>query len=152
MAPYGQLVGYERDRAALDLGLHLYEQPVVGDAHVGQVRVWFQAKGIRSATMAADQLTNIERVAVRDLPIEHLRYWFAHPEPVYLMVCLEALDRFLAEDVRDLVEREGGPRWLAEAQRSQDTTTLHVSSASTLEGALQRMPGHRSLRLDGPEL
>jgi hypothetical protein len=89
---------------------------------------------------------------VRGLPIEQVRYWFAHPEPVYLMVYLEALDRFLAEDVRDLVEREGGPRWLAEAQRSQDTTTLHVSSASTLEGALQRMPGHRSLRLDGPEL
>jgi hypothetical protein len=151
MAPYGQLVGYERDRAALDLGLHLYEQPVVGDAHVSQVRVWFQAKGIRSATMAADQLTDIQRVAVRDLPIEHIRYWFAHPEPIYLVVYLEALDRFLAEDVRDLVEHEGGPRWLADAQRSQDTTTLHVSSASTLEGALQRMPSHRSLRLDGPE-
>ena len=90
-------------------------------------------------------------MGIRDLPIEHLRYWFAHPEPVYLVVYLEALDRFLAEDVRDLVEREGGPRWLAEAHGSQDTTTLHVSSASTLESALQQMPRHRSLRLDGPE-
>jgi len=38
LAPYGQLVGYESDRAALDLGLYLYEQPIVGDARVGQVR------------------------------------------------------------------------------------------------------------------
>jgi hypothetical protein len=38
MAQYGLLVNYERDRAALDLGLHLFEQPIVGDAHVSQVR------------------------------------------------------------------------------------------------------------------
>ncbi len=151
LVPNGQLVGYERDRAALDLGLHLYEQPVVGDAHVGQVRVWFQAKGIHSETIGAEQLGAVDHVAVRGLPVEQVRYWFAHPEPVYLVVYLEALDRFLAEDVRDLVEREGGPRWLAETQGSQETTTLHVASVSTLEDALKRMPGHRSLRLDGPE-
>ncbi len=151
LAPYGQLVGYESDRAALDLGLHFYEQRLGGNARVGQVRVWFQAKGVHSATMPAERLRHAEIVVIRDLPIEHLRYWFAHPEPVYLVVYLEALDRFLAEDVRDLVEREGGPRWLAEAHGSQDTTTLHVSSASTLESALQQMPRHRSLRLDGPE-
>jgi len=96
-------------------------------------------------------VTGAEHVAARDLPIEHVRYWFAHPEPVYLIVYLQAVDRFLAEDVRDLVERAGGPRWLAEAHGSQETTTLHVSSASTLESALRQMPRHRSLRLDGPE-
>jgi hypothetical protein len=41
LAPYGQLVGYESDRAALDLGLHLHEQPLVGDARVGLLRPSF---------------------------------------------------------------------------------------------------------------
>jgi len=151
LSPHGQFVLYERDRAALDLGLHLYESTASGDAQLGQLRVWFQLKGIRSSTLGANWLADAEHVAVAGLRIEHLQYWFAHPEPVYLVVYLEAVDRFLAEDVRSLVERCGGLRWLAQLATSRETTTLHVPLAATLEDALRRMPRHRTLRLDGPE-
>jgi Domain of unknown function (DUF4365) len=114
LAPCGQLISYESDRAALDLGVHLYEQAAGGDPVLGQVRVWFQLKGIRSSTIDAGRVLDAEHVRVSGLSVEHIRYWVAHPEPVYLVVYVEALDRFLAQDVRDLVERHGGLQWLAE--------------------------------------
>lgn len=151
LAPYGQFVEYESDRAALDLGLHLYEQPVLDDAQLGQVRVWFQIKGIRASTMSADCLAASEKVAVAGLRVADVLYWFAHPEPVYLVVYLEALDQFLAEDVRDLVDRAGGPAWLRDVAGIHATVTLHVSSSAALREAVDGMPRHRSLRMDGPE-
>ncbi len=152
LAPVGQLITYESDRAALDLGLQLYEPVVPGaDAELGQVRVWFQAKGIEASTQSAEEVRGAQQVVLRDISIGQIRYWFSHPEPVYLVVYVEALDRFLAQDVRDLVETHGGPRWLAEIAQSQRTTTLKVALSATLERALVAMPRHRSLRLDGPE-
>lgn len=151
LAPHGQLVQYDEDRAALDLGLHLYERPTSVDSLLGHVRVWFQLKGIRESTLTGDQLRGMDDVPVGSLRIEHIRYWFAHPEPVYLVVYVEALDSFLAEDVRFLVERNGGLPWLADLAPRQETTTLEVARSSTLERALAQMPRHRSLRLDGPD-
>jgi hypothetical protein len=152
LAPHGQLVRYESDRAALDLGLHLYDAPAEeGDARLSQVRVWFQAKGIRSSTLDDHSLADADRLPVEGLRIEHIKSWFAHPEPVYLVVYLEAVDRFVAEDVRDLVDREGGLPWLARIGATQRTTTLHPALSASLDQALERMPRHRTLRLDGPE-
>jgi hypothetical protein len=151
LAPYGQFVRYESDRAALDLGLHLYADPGEGEARMSKVRVWFQAKGIRSSTIDEHCLANADRLPIGGLQVEHIQSWFGHPEPVYLVVYLEALDRFIAEDVHDLVEREGGLPWLAQIRADHETTTLHPSSSASLDQALARMPRHRSLRLDGPE-
>src|SRR3954468_8314073 len=152
LAPHGQFVGYDSDPAALDLGLHLYEpSPTESNRELGQVRVWFQLKAIRASTIGVSELTEAEDVPVGGLRVEHLLYWFAHPEPVYLAVYVEALDRFLVHDVRNLVERSGGLRRLADLPGDQQTTTLRVPLSATLEDALRRMPRHRSLRLDGPE-
>lgn len=65
--------------------------------------VWFQLKGIRATTMSAERLAAAERVTIAGLGVADVRYWFAHPEPVYLAVYLQALNQFLAEDIRDLV-------------------------------------------------
>ncbi len=152
LAPRGQLLTYESDRAALDLGLHLYEpEEGKGEPHLGQVRVWFQLKGIRSATLDRSRLDAIDELPIRGLSLQHIQYWSAHPEPVYLVVYLEALDLFLAQDVRDLVERNGGFAWLREAAERQRTTTLRMPLSASLEKALDQMPRHRSLRLDGPD-
>jgi hypothetical protein len=144
LAPYGQFVSYEQDRAALDLGMHLYEQPANGTRSLGQVRVWFQVKGMHTATSPGAG----KHVAVGGLRVADLRYWHAHPEPVYLVVYLSDHDQFLAADVRDLIDAEGGVPWLTAL--SQQTATLHVPLSATLE-ALVRMPRHRTLRLDGPD-
>jgi hypothetical protein len=151
LSAHGEFIAYDRDRAALDLGLHLYEQPVDGDAELGQVRVWFQLKGIQASTLSADDLEAVERVPVSGLPVKQIEYWFAHPEPVYLAVYLEATKTFLAEDVRDLVEREGGRPWLARCVGEQETTTLHLEQRASLDQAMLQMPRHRSLRMDGPD-
>jgi hypothetical protein len=38
--------------------------------------------------------------------VNHLRFWYAAPEPVYLVVYVESVDLFIAEDVRDIVDRQ----------------------------------------------
>lgn len=82
--------------------------------------------------------------------MEDVRYWYAHPEPVYLVLYVEAQDRFLASDVRDLVDAEGGMPWLR-SRSEQQTVTLKMPIRSSLEDALARMPWHRSIRADGPD-
>jgi hypothetical protein len=150
LSPHGQLIAYDEDRAALDVGLHLYTRPTTGDALLGHVRVWFQLKGIRAETIGAEEMRAAESVSVRRLKVEHVQYWFAHPEPVYLAVYLEALDRFVVEDVRYLVESRGGLPWLP-GLGAQQTVTLQVRLDATLDRALAQMPRHRTLRLDGPD-
>jgi hypothetical protein len=150
LSEHGQFVRYENDRAALDLGLHLYDANA-GAGVLGQVRVWFQLKGITESRLGPDQLLAADTLAVSGLSTNHIRYWFAHPEPVYLVVFVEALDEFLAADIRDLVEPRGGLRWLDEVEGSdQKTATLQVPLTASLEVALAHMPRHRSMRLDGP--
>ncbi|MDO8213899.1 DUF4365 domain-containing protein [Conexibacter sp. CPCC 206217] len=150
LSEHGQFVRYENDRAALDLGLHLYD-PNAGAGVLSQNRVWFQLKGITNSRLGVEQLGAAVKVSVTGLRTDHIRYWFAHAEPVYLVVFVEAMDRFLAADIRDLVEPRGGLRWLNELDsKKQRTVTLHVPVAATLEAALAQMPRHRSMRLDGP--
>jgi hypothetical protein len=99
LAPLGEFIRYERDRAGLDLGLHLYEPAPTPNARPGQIKVWFQVKGIEAATLSADDFDASESIAVASLPIGHIQYWYAYPEPVYLAVYVEAHRLFLAEDV-----------------------------------------------------
>jgi hypothetical protein len=151
LTEHGLLINYENDRAAIDIGLHLYD-PVGTPGTVGTVRVWFQLKGIRAETLTATMLAQQETIAVRGLRVDHVAYWFAQPEPLYLAVYVEALRRFLAVDVRELVEAQGGVHWVHQLQRDgQATVTLRVPLDATIEAALQRMPRHRSMRMDGPE-
>jgi hypothetical protein len=151
LAAHGSIINYKRDRAALDVGLHLYGPRSDGTRSVSDVRVWFQAKGIQASTLARIDFEKLAEVPVPNLKVEHVRYWYAAPEPVYLAVFIEALDRFLAEDVRDIVDRSGGIEKLNQlAAAGQGTITLRVASDASLEEALMRMPRHRSLRIDGP--
>jgi len=83
--------------------------------------------------------------------LDHVQFWFSSPEPVYLIVYLEAVDEFLAADVRDLVDKRGGIAFLQQLRKGgQATLTLRVPRIATLARALEAMPQHRSLRIDGP--
>ena len=71
---------------------------------------------------------------------------------MYLVLYAEAIDAFLAKDVRARsLSNAAGLPWLKTIEGTQQTTTLHLSVTATLESALQRMPRHRTLRLDGPD-
>ena len=51
LAGHGIIVQYERDRAGIDLGLHLEKTDATGAKKVTTAKVWFQLKGVHSATL-----------------------------------------------------------------------------------------------------
>lgn len=145
---YGALVEYPRDRAALDLGLHL-KQRDAGKLRVTQVRVWMQAKGLRATTFTRESWDNSSDVPISGLELDHVKFWYGSPEPVYLVLFVESVGVFLAADVRALVDALGGlPRLMGLG--GQRTITLRIPKSSTLDIALGQMPSHRSMRIDGP--
>lgn len=69
-----------------------------------------------------------------------------------MVIYVEATGQFLAEEVRDIVDREWGPGFLAPDRfGDRQTVTVRVSGAAVLDDRrLDAMVEHRSLRIDGP--
>lgn len=145
---------HEFDLAGLDTGIQLYESAdseSTTESRLSQVRVWIQAKGIQETTLSAAQIDTSDTIPVSGLSVDQVLNWYDAAEPVYLAVYLEAIDLFLAEDIRTLVDTSHGREQLAATLRAgQQTVTLRVPLNATLEHALQRMPRHRSMRIDSP--
>ena len=150
LTPYGLVLTYDRDRAAIDTGLHLFLEGD-GARQASQVRVWFQAKGKMTGTLPLEVYREAQTVAVK-VEVDHLRFWVAAPEPVYLVVYVESGDEFIAEDVRDIVERQWpGGAFYSEVPAGQGEVTLRVDTTAKLDGArVAEMLRHRSMRIDGP--
>lgn len=144
----GLLVSFERDRARVDVGMMLNR---LGTLELSGAKVWFQLKGIHTSTLSAEKLI-ADGYASRSLRLDDLRFWYAAAEATYLVIYVEATEQFLAEDVRDIVDREWGPDFLRPDKfGSQETVTVHISSGAVLDdGRLDAMVAHRSLRIDGP--
>lgn len=147
LAERGVLLEYPLDRAAIDVGVHLWVD-VEGKKQVVGARVWFQAKGFHDTTVTMVDYDEAETITTPSLEMDHVRYWYNAPEPVYLVLYIEAANKFLAADVRELVDRRGGLAKLATPE--QKTTTLKIPKTETLEHAIAYMPRHRSMRVDGP--
>jgi hypothetical protein len=144
----GLLVKTVRDRAALDVGIMVTRR---GTLELSGTKVWFQLKGVHKETVTASDLARADHVAI-PVRLDHLRFWYAAPEATYLVVYVEALDVFLAEDVRDMVDRQWGVDFLApERFGEQKTITVHVAADALLDDRmLDSMVAHRSMRIDGP--
>ncbi|MGW4368632.1 DUF4365 domain-containing protein [Nocardia takedensis] len=141
-------VDYAQDRAAIDIGLHLFVQGH-DQRTASQTRLWFQAKGKRTTTLSAEDFDSTTSVDV-SVQIDHLRYWFDHPEPVYLVVYIESKNVFLAEDVRTLVDRRWPRSDFYQSTRGQTTATLRLDSTAVLDRPrIEAMLVHRSMRIDG---
>ena len=65
---------------------------------------------------------------------------------------MESTDSFIAEDVRDVVERQWpGSGFYAARSALGKSVTLRVNKSCVLDGArLHQMLAHRSMRIDGP--
>jgi hypothetical protein len=144
----GLLVRFARDRARLDVGLMLTE---LGTVELSGRKVWFQLKGVHKETVTAEDLSRMRHVAVR-VRLDDVRFWYAAPEATYLVIYVEAADTFLAEDVRDIVDREWGAEFLRPGRfGEQETITVHVAADAELgDRMLDSMVAHRSMRIDGP--
>lgn len=150
LAGHGVVIDYERDRAAIDTGLHLFIEAEDNTRTASPARVWFQAKGRTKQTLSLAAFRAADTVSV-ELKVAHLRFWYAFPEPVYVTVYVEAADEFLAEDVRDLVDRVWPRGTLYQTVASQKTVTVYVPTTAVLDHArLVGMLRHRSMRIDGP--
>ncbi len=155
----GLVLEYRRDRAGIDTGLHLFAR---GDKTTARgverpywrplaSRVWFQLKGVHESTLSAEEFASADHIAV-PVGAEHLKYWFAAPEAVYLVVYVEAADVFIGMDVRELVEIQWRERFYEAMRRhGRDTITVHIPTAAVVDA--DRIPAlneHRSMRIDGP--
>ena len=154
----GVIVEYRRDRAGIDTGLHLFARgdkptPKGDDRPYWRPlasRVWFQLKGVHATTMSASKFEQAEYVPVQ-VGVEHLRFWFAAPEPVYLVVYVESVDKFIGLDVRDLVERRWAHTFYESTRDHQGEVTLRVPTAAIMgPDRIAALVNHRSMRIDGP--
>jgi hypothetical protein len=150
-SPHGVFIKYERDRAALDIGLHL-TSAAGAQRRVSLTRIWFQLRGVQKSTFSAEEYDRVSSVKLR-VNLADLKFWFASPEPVYLTHYVEAMDLFLVEDVRDLVFAQWGDEFLSPGtfKPNQQTVNVVFNKVSVFTAArLVDMRRHQSMRIDGP--
>jgi len=150
---FGLFIKHERDRATLDVGLHLTEPSlkIKGQKTVSQVKVWFQLKGLHTTSLTRKKFEKEEYITIKGISIEQVKFWYASPEAVYFTVYVESVNSFFCEDVRDIVDREWGEAILNPSTLgSQKTVSLRLKKDSELnEERLKNMISHRSMRIDG---
>lgn len=154
----GVVVEYKHDRAGIDTGLHLFARGQKATKKGDELphwrpttsRVWFQLKGTHASTMSAEEFANAEHVAVK-VGVDHLKFWFAAPETVYLVVYVESVDQFIGIDVRELVDRRWGPSFYSSLRDQNGEITVHVPTAAVMDpDRIAALVNHRSMRIDGP--
>jgi hypothetical protein len=149
---HGEFVRYERDKgAAIDLGVHLTEPDRRG-RRFSRSRVWFQLKGVMASTLSHEEYTQAPTIGL-PVKLHQLRFWFASPEPIYLVVYVESADIFLIEDVQEIVYRQWGEALLAENAFPDDQKEVTVrlsKDAVLMPSTWESMRRHRSMRIDGP--
>jgi len=147
----GEFIYYDRDRAAIDLGVHL-TRPGEKGREVSQTRIWFQLKGKRSATLSQAEYSRRGEISLT-IKLADLKFWFASPEPIYLVLYVECVDKFLAEDVQEIVSRQWGEGLLRAGTfpADQEHVTVHMPKSAELTSVKwAEMHHHRSMRIDGP--
>src|SRR4051794_39531487 len=106
-ARFGEIVKYERDSAARDIGLHLARKRADGLEELSSTLSWFQMKGITKGVLSAEEYAKADHVKLR-LEVRHLSFWCKQPMPTYLVVFIEAMDLFLVMDIQAYVKSEWG--------------------------------------------
>jgi hypothetical protein len=154
ISEFGEVIKYNNDRAALDLGLHITKPSLTneGGEDVTNVRVWFQLKGYHTKTLSREKFEKKDFISYDKVSVEHLKFWYAFSEPVYFTLYIESIDSFFSEDVRDIVDRDWGQAILNPATfGAQKTTTIRLDKKSHFtKESLSKMFKHRSLRIDTP--
>jgi hypothetical protein len=129
-AQYGEAVEYERDRGGRDFGLHLTWPARHGESEVvSSSLVWFQLKGIHATTLTKE-LFNAARTVELRLAVKHLQLWYMLPSPTYLVVYVEAVDRFLVLNIQKYVEEHWGDDILTV---DQETVPVEIDKAYVLD-------------------
>lgn len=152
LADYGLPIIYPKDRATIDLGIHLFSQEHsdTGDRTLSDTRIWMQCKSLRATTLTREVVNATGKIPVSGLVTEHVKFWYLATEAVYLVVYVESLDAFFARDIRQLIDEQVHPASPHELTRHR-TITLTLTISDTLEKMCIEMSKHRSMRIDGAQ-
>ncbi len=128
-ADYGVATRYERDRAARDIGLHLFRKRKSGVEEATGSLVWFQMKGLMTKSFPKASFDHVSHVS---LPIKtaDLRLWSRSNGPTYLIVYVESADRFLILDVVKYAKEKFGGELHTLKQKS---VTVQVPTTNVLD-------------------
>lgn len=121
-SPFGLFLEHEKDRAALDLGMHFTQAKSDGSKIVTPAIAWFQLKGVMASTLSNDALLKQSEIKVT-IEVSHLRFWYFFPYPVFLAVYVEARDHFVVLDVKRWTIRKFGASIV---KLKQNTVTVPV--------------------------
>ncbi len=160
LSEHGLVVQYRHDRVGIDTGLHMFAPDITPATSPTSSspywyplasRVWFQLKGKHASTLTAQAFATESRVSVA-VDVDHLKYWFAAPEPIYLVVYVESVDTFIGADVREIVDQRWGSEFYSAMAAHQGAAiTVHVPTDAVIDFArVAAMTTHRSMRIDGP--
>ena len=126
---FGEFVEYERDRAGRDIGLHFVSQKVDGGEIVEPSLVWFQMKGVQANSFSTEDFDSSEDLSIV-LDVPHLRFWYIAPEPTYLVLYIESVNRFFVLNIQKYIRENFGDGIL---NIDQKTLTVHVRKDSELD-------------------
>lgn len=121
VAGFGEVVNYERDRGARDIGIHLTRKKLSGSEVMSSSICWFQLKGIQASTLSKEDFESAPALQIR-LKVKDLRFWYLQGTPTYLSVYVESLDKFFYVNIQKYVEENWGAGILQQRQQ-----TLQVS-------------------------
>ena len=126
---FGEIVNYERDRGARDIGLHLTHKSKSGKERLSSAFLWFQMKGIMETTLSTKEFESISELSI-SLEVSHLRYWYIQPLPTYLVVYVECSDLFLILNIQNYIEK----KWNKDIFKlDQKTATISIPKDSHLD-------------------
>ena len=126
---FGEVVKYEHDRGARDIGIHLTHTLSSGKERLSTALCWFQIKGVMASTLRKSDYEKRQEISVR-LKVNHLRYWYLQPVPTYLAVYIECADHFLVTNIQDYITRNWGRDVLT---LNQNTASITISRESRLD-------------------
>lgn len=150
---YGVIAEYERDRAARDIGLHLFRKRKSGAEEATGSLVWFQMKGIMKATLSAPAFKTASHVSIR-LNTADLKLWSRSNAPTYLLVYVESADTFLILDAVKYAKEHFGSELhtMKEKTLTVKVPTSNVLDDDAFNALLQRGSVEEWSRvLDAPE-
>ena len=128
-AEFGEIVSYERDRAAWDIGIHLTHRLSSGQERLSAALCWFQMKGIMDSTLSVRQYENAREISTR-IKVKHLKHWYLQPMPTYLAIYVECVDKFLVTNIQEYIARIWSRGILT---LDQDTAKISISKKSILD-------------------
>lgn len=152
---HGIIITYDKDYAALDLGVHMTDPLDPNFVSVTPSRVWFQFKGKDVTALSREQFDKLDHIS-QSVSIDDLRLWYDYGEPVYLVVYVFAVNKFFAIDITKIIDERWGDRLFKDETfreikgKRQETITIDIpKTAEVNEDFWNRLVPHRSMRVDG---